>query len=209
MHRWQLHRAGRAAEMRPDGHRELSQNGDTEHGRGHGENAPCTGPVPPAPPPGEGTEAGKQEMHEDTAMARTPAPAPGPTPRATPAPRGSPRTAVPEPKPVWVAGHCGRLLPSLTRPRLLSQTIRIQANGGVFMNSIYTQLPVSAGTRPWASGAPGQLSVASGGSTAPQGHFTTCKVGCPWPAYGCRGDPVSGTLGAWCLTGLWPRPAGT
>lgn len=29
------------------------------------------------------------------------------------------------------------------------QTVRIQANGGVLMNSIYTQLPVSAGTRPW------------------------------------------------------------
>lgn len=44
----------------------------------------------------------------------------------------------------------GGPLPSLTGP-LPSQVIRIQANGGVYMNSIYTQLPVSAGTAPTAA----------------------------------------------------------
>lgn len=36
-------------------------------------------------------------------------------------------------------------------PASSRQTVQIQANGGVFVNSIYSQLPVSVGTWPWGA----------------------------------------------------------
>lgn len=128
-----LHRAGRAAEVRPDGQRELPQNRDPElERRGHGEG--------PAPTPGRGVGPGV---------------------------RGAASNPLSEPH--------GRS-PHSPRPRLPSQTIQIQASGGVFMNSIYTQLPLSAGARPWACRVPCRLSVALGNSRTFQGGLV-CRHG--------------------------------
>ena len=46
-----------------------------------------------------------------------------------------------------------RLAPPLAdrSPASSRQTVQIQANGGVFVNSIYSQLPMSVGTWPWGA----------------------------------------------------------
>lgn len=75
--------------------------------------------------------------------------------------------------------------PPWPQPHLPHQAIRIQANGGVFMNSIYTQLPVSAGTWPRAVGPLGvvcsqglcRASWAPAGSLWPQAALESPTAG--------------------------------
>lgn len=159
--REQLQRAGRAAQVWPDGQRELPQIGGTQRERrGHGEA-----------PAGEGWTQGSWQ---DTQAPRTwtpvflkphgPGPAPSPGPKCPTeleargqsfAPRSGPWGALPGPR--------GRRAPPPTDLAASPpQIIQIQANGGVFLNSIYTQLPVSAGM------GPGRLGQAAARRPAPQ-----------------------------------------
>lgn len=76
------------------------------------------------------------------------------------------------------------------------QIIQIQASGGVFMNSVHTRLPVSAGTRSGTAGphcsqvvcSQGWFSVARGSSGISHGWFLICTWDVNAPPLGYRGD---------------------
>lgn len=84
------------------------------------------------------------------------------------------------------------------------QIIQIQASGGVFMNSVHTRLPVSAGTRSGTAGphcsqvvcSQGWFSVARGSSGISHGWFLICTWDVSAPPSATVGTGAEHTWGA-------------